>query len=650
MHDFARVLHVKLRRYVLAPTEELKEKYKNYDLTTLGKGKKETVRDRSRSPLRCDFAIKVVPQSHSAWSFLHCLGDLGLGLEGFHWEWFSLAVFQWERFLLAVSCIFLGMIFTEFSLASLAVLLQLRWCRFLCIWFKCVGSYSQSCFVCRHTSWSLNTRNLMTLDWWFGVFLVCCLVCCLVCLLKIKSTVLDFIFLHLLPGCRRSQDESESEDHEAGDDAEQSPVREDAEAEENLEKKDTDNQVMGDGPDAETENEEKILFKSLPPPATDIATWQNEVPDVANLWRLVGLLGVFFQSEAMVSYIINSKEEGELLAESALNQAPAWLLAQVFYFCWVSPLEFGFSIFFPPWVSALEFGLPIMFFPFSVPHCSLVSLLSSHLETCRSARSFWRVTHLMKRLRRPWKRYTICRGQHWQSPKCAGLCNRIFWKPYERQEKMMAMQLHRIDFGLIGDWCSMSKAIMLLPRVAACHRCDLRLPSIYCPLGCVVAFNFNWFDCIYFPLIVQTNRLTVQLLVTGFFFLECFVSFVFLFWKGLFLLARLCFDDVDPVALHTATCQHFQKLPKTRWCQSSALSNFAAFVSYWFAVRNLAGKWQTGLGRLKVGFSGCHWSLAVTILIAMAIHPHRVAPAILHRAHHQQLVHLKGLNGKWFLF
>ena len=195
MHDFARVLHVKLRRYVLAPTEELKEKYKNYDLTTLGKGKKETVRDRSRSPLRCDFAIKVVPQSHSAWSFLHCLGDLGLGLEGFHWEWFSLAVFQWERFLLAVSCsFFLGMIFTEFSLASLAVLLQLRWCRFLCIWFKCVGSYSQSCFVCRHTSWSLNTRNLMTLDWWFGVFLVCCLVCCLVCLLKIKSTVLDFIF------------------------------------------------------------------------------------------------------------------------------------------------------------------------------------------------------------------------------------------------------------------------------------------------------------------------------------------------------------------------------------------------------------------------------------------------------------------------
>lgn len=104
------------------------------------------------------------------------------------------------------------------------------------------------------------------------MFLVCCLVCCLVCLLKIKSTVLDFIFLHLLPGCRRSQDESESEDHEAGDDAEQSPVREDAEAEENLEKKDTDNQVMGDGPDAETENEEKILFKSLPPPATDIAT------------------------------------------------------------------------------------------------------------------------------------------------------------------------------------------------------------------------------------------------------------------------------------------------------------------------------------------------------------------------------------------
>ena len=64
-------------------------------------------------------------------------------------------------------------------------------------------------------------------------------------------------------------------------------------------------------------------------------------------------------------------------------------------------------------------------------------------------------------------------------------------------------------------------------------------------------------------------------------------------------------------------------------------------------------KWQTGLGRLKVGLPGCHWSLAVTILIAMAIHPHWVVPAIpahLHRAHHQELVHLRGLDGKWFLF
>ena len=101
-----------------------------------------------------------------------------------------------------------------------------------------------------------------------------CVVWCVVWCVFLRSNQQSWIsfFLHLLLGCRRSQDESESEDHEAGDDAEQSPVREDAEAEENLEKKDTDNQVMGDGPDAETENEEKILFKSLPPPATDIAT------------------------------------------------------------------------------------------------------------------------------------------------------------------------------------------------------------------------------------------------------------------------------------------------------------------------------------------------------------------------------------------
>ena len=358
----------------------------------------------------------------------------------------------------------------------------------------------------------------------------------------------------------------------------------------------------------------------------------------------------FFQSEAMVSYIINSKEEGELLAESALNQAPAWLLPQ-------------FSIF------------------VGFPHWSLVSLFSSHLGFLH-----WSLVYLLCSFHFPFPIavWFLCflpilrpagppdRSEGWH----------ISWKGFGDLGKGIQFvegstgSHQSVQACAIGYFENPTNArkkwwpCNFIELILAWLVIDVQWakPSCYCHvllLAIDVIWGFlqytvHWVAWLHststdliafnFPLIVQTNRLTVQLLVTGFFFLECFVSFVFLFWKGLFLLARLCFDDVDPVALHTATCQHFQKLPKTRWCQSSALSNFAAFVSYWFAVRNLAGKWQTGLGRLKVGFSGCHWSLAVTILIAMAIHPHRVAPAILHRAHHQQLVHLKGLNGKWFLF
>jgi hypothetical protein len=65
VHVIARVLNVKLRRYALAPIDELKEKFKDYGLTTLGG--KETVRDRSRSPLRYDGPDPAVkPESHSA--------------------------------------------------------------------------------------------------------------------------------------------------------------------------------------------------------------------------------------------------------------------------------------------------------------------------------------------------------------------------------------------------------------------------------------------------------------------------------------------------------------------------------------------------------------------------------------------------------
>lgn len=79
VHVFPRISGVELRRYVLPPTERLKDKFKDYGLTTLALGehgkqqKKEDERQRSRSPLQFDRNIYAVQQqSHSAWRSFHC--------------------------------------------------------------------------------------------------------------------------------------------------------------------------------------------------------------------------------------------------------------------------------------------------------------------------------------------------------------------------------------------------------------------------------------------------------------------------------------------------------------------------------------------------------------------------------------------------
>ena len=93
VHAIARVSNVKLRRYALAPIDELKEKFKDYGLTTLGE-KKETVRERSRSPLRYDGPdLPVKPESHSAWRTAQVL-LLWHCIEVFVWEWFSKPTFS----------------------------------------------------------------------------------------------------------------------------------------------------------------------------------------------------------------------------------------------------------------------------------------------------------------------------------------------------------------------------------------------------------------------------------------------------------------------------------------------------------------------------------------------------------------------------
>ena len=67
---------VELRRYVLAPTERMKEKFTDYGLTTLGMGTREKQQkenerkmSRSRSPLRFDRNIYAEPLSNSALKF-----------------------------------------------------------------------------------------------------------------------------------------------------------------------------------------------------------------------------------------------------------------------------------------------------------------------------------------------------------------------------------------------------------------------------------------------------------------------------------------------------------------------------------------------------------------------------------------------------
>ena len=73
---FPTTLDIELRRYVLAPTDELKEKFKDYGLTTLGvakeKKEKDGERERSRSPLRCDRKLAVPTPGHSASRILRC--------------------------------------------------------------------------------------------------------------------------------------------------------------------------------------------------------------------------------------------------------------------------------------------------------------------------------------------------------------------------------------------------------------------------------------------------------------------------------------------------------------------------------------------------------------------------------------------------
>ena len=71
VHVFPRISGVELRRYVLPPTERLKDKFKDYGLTTLALGKhgkqqkKEDERQRSRSPLQFDPNIYAVQTAES---------------------------------------------------------------------------------------------------------------------------------------------------------------------------------------------------------------------------------------------------------------------------------------------------------------------------------------------------------------------------------------------------------------------------------------------------------------------------------------------------------------------------------------------------------------------------------------------------------
>ena len=74
------------------PLMSWRRKFKDYGLTTLGG--KETVRDRSRSPLRYDGPDPAVkPESHSAWRTAQVL-LLWHCFEVFVWEWFSKPAFS----------------------------------------------------------------------------------------------------------------------------------------------------------------------------------------------------------------------------------------------------------------------------------------------------------------------------------------------------------------------------------------------------------------------------------------------------------------------------------------------------------------------------------------------------------------------------
>ena len=135
----------------------------------------------------------------------------------------------------------------DFQSQLSAVLLQLR----CCYWFASAGGYSQMLWLCRHTYWSLNT-NIWLVVWcvvWGSV------------LVSIQWSWVSF-YLRLLPGYRRSQDESGSEDNGEGENL----LGSDSGDEENPEKK----EAIGDGVMADKKEEKSLL----PPAATDIATWQ----------------------------------------------------------------------------------------------------------------------------------------------------------------------------------------------------------------------------------------------------------------------------------------------------------------------------------------------------------------------------------------
>lgn len=126
VHVIARVLNVKLRRYALAPIDELKEKFKDYGLTTLG-GRRQL--ETGAGPL-CDMMdqIRQLNQRVTQLEELHKCCCYGIVL----------------KFLFG----------NDFQSQLSAVLLQLR----CCYWFASAGGYSQMLWLCRHTYWSLNTN------------------------------------------------------------------------------------------------------------------------------------------------------------------------------------------------------------------------------------------------------------------------------------------------------------------------------------------------------------------------------------------------------------------------------------------------------------------------------------------------------------